>query len=122
MIMHKRVGGALAIFLLGAMTMANAQTPRLDPESFLPPAPVWKGASEKLIAQASNPWITPSEKTGLIETPNYDKTIAWLKTQEKSNGKVGAIGFCWGGGTVNNIATVAPDLLAAAGFSSVFAS
>ncbi len=40
-------------------------------------------------------------------------TIAWLKTQEKSNGKVGAIGFCWGGGTVNNIATVAPDLLAA---------
>jgi carboxymethylenebutenolidase len=40
-------------------------------------------------------------------------TIAWLKTHEKSNGKVGAMGFCWGGGTVNNIATVAPDLLAA---------
>ncbi len=85
MIMHKRVGGALAIFLLGAMTMANAQTPRLDPESFLPPAPVWKGASEKLIAQASNPWITPSEKTGLIETPNYDETIAWLKTVDRQS-------------------------------------
>jgi len=40
-------------------------------------------------------------------------TIAWLKTHAKSNGKVGAMGFCWGGGTVNNIATVAPDLLAA---------
>ncbi len=40
-------------------------------------------------------------------------TIAWLKTHDKSNGKVGAMGFCWGGGTVNNIATVAPDLLAA---------
>jgi len=40
-------------------------------------------------------------------------TIAWLKTHGKSNGKVGAMGFCWGGGTVNNIATVAPDLLAA---------
>lgn len=40
-------------------------------------------------------------------------TIAWLKTHKKSNGKVGAMGFCWGGGTVNNIATVAPDLLAA---------
>lgn len=40
-------------------------------------------------------------------------TIAWLKTHEKSNGKVGAMGFCWGGGTVNNLATVAPDLLAA---------
>ncbi|WP_439600927.1 dienelactone hydrolase family protein [Devosia sp.] len=40
-------------------------------------------------------------------------TIAWLKAHDKSNGKVGAMGFCWGGGTVNNIATVAPDLLAA---------
>jgi carboxymethylenebutenolidase len=40
-------------------------------------------------------------------------TIAWLKTHDRSNGKVGAMGFCWGGGTVNNIATVAPDLLAA---------
>lgn len=40
-------------------------------------------------------------------------TIAWLKTHAKANGKVGAMGFCWGGGTVNNIATVAPDLLAA---------
>ncbi|HEV2517619.1 MAG TPA: dienelactone hydrolase family protein [Devosia sp.] len=40
-------------------------------------------------------------------------TIAWLKTHAKTNGKVGAMGFCWGGGTVNNIATVAPDLLAA---------
>jgi carboxymethylenebutenolidase len=40
-------------------------------------------------------------------------TIAWLKMHEQSNGKVGAMGFCWGGGTVNNIATVAPDLLAA---------
>ena len=40
-------------------------------------------------------------------------TIAWLKTHAKVNGKVGAMGFCWGGGTVNNLATVAPDLLAA---------
>jgi len=40
-------------------------------------------------------------------------TIAWLKTHAKGNGKVGAMGFCWGGGTVNNLATVAPDLLAA---------
>ncbi|MBN9363087.1 MULTISPECIES: dienelactone hydrolase family protein [unclassified Devosia] len=44
---------------------------------------------------------------------NGVSTIAWLKTHDKSNGKVGAMGFCWGGGTVNNIATVAPDLLAA---------
>jgi carboxymethylenebutenolidase len=40
-------------------------------------------------------------------------TIAYLKTLPNSNGKVGAIGFCWGGGTVNNLAVASPDLLAA---------
>ena len=28
------------------------------------------------------------------------------------NGKVGAVGFCWGGGTVNNLAVASPDLAA----------
>ena len=40
-------------------------------------------------------------------------TIAFLKTVPKSTGKVGAIGFCWGGSTVNNLAVASPDLLAA---------
>jgi carboxymethylenebutenolidase len=40
-------------------------------------------------------------------------TIAYLETLPKSTGKVGAIGFCWGGGTVNNLAVASPDLLAA---------
>jgi carboxymethylenebutenolidase len=40
-------------------------------------------------------------------------TITWLQAHEKSNGRVGAMGFCWGGGTVNNLATTAPELLAA---------
>jgi carboxymethylenebutenolidase len=40
-------------------------------------------------------------------------TIAHLKTVAKSTGKVGAIGFCWGGGTVNSLAVASPDLLAA---------
>jgi carboxymethylenebutenolidase len=40
-------------------------------------------------------------------------TIAYLQSVPKSTGKVGAIGFCWGGGTVNNLAVASPDLLAA---------
>lgn len=40
-------------------------------------------------------------------------TIEWLQGHEKSTGKVGAMGFCWGGGTVNNIAIASPELLAA---------
>ena len=43
-------------------------------------------------------------------------TIAYLKTLPNVTGKVGAMGFCWGGGTVNNLATVAPDLAAAVAY------
>ena len=43
---------------------------------------------------------------------NGAATVTWLKGQEWSNGKVGAVGFCWGGGTVNNLAIASPDLVA----------
>ncbi|WP_292632407.1 dienelactone hydrolase family protein, partial [Mesorhizobium sp.] len=39
-------------------------------------------------------------------------TVAFLKSDKDGNGKVGAIGFCWGGGTVNMLAINAPDLSA----------
>lgn len=39
-------------------------------------------------------------------------TIAYLKGEKDGNGKVGAVGFCWGGGTVNTLAVNAPDLAA----------
>ncbi|MDF2812094.1 MAG: carboxymethylenebutenolidase [Microvirga sp.] len=38
--------------------------------------------------------------------------VAYLKGHPDSNGKVGAIGFCWGGGAVNNLAVAEPDLSA----------
>ncbi len=50
-----------------------------DPGGILPPAPPWSGASEALIAKPDHPWITPSEQTGLTDSPTYDETIAWLK-------------------------------------------
>jgi carboxymethylenebutenolidase len=37
-------------------------------------------------------------------------TVAYLKSRDDVNGKVGAVGFCWGGGAVNNLATASPDL------------
>jgi carboxymethylenebutenolidase len=46
-------------------------------------------------------------------TANGVATVAYLKEHEKSNGNVGAVGFCWGGGTVNNLAVASPDLRAA---------
>jgi carboxymethylenebutenolidase len=36
--------------------------------------------------------------------------IAFLQADPRCNGKVGAVGFCWGGGMVNIIATRLPEL------------
>lgn len=41
---------------------------------------------------------------------NGEATRAFLAAHEKVNGKVGAIGFCWGGGIVNRMAVAAPEL------------
>jgi carboxymethylenebutenolidase len=40
----------------------------------------------------------------------------WLKARPESSGKLGAVGFCFGGGVVNNLAVRMPDLDAAAPF------
>jgi carboxymethylenebutenolidase len=37
----------------------------------------------------------------------------WLKAHPKSNGKVGAVGFCYGGGVVNTLAVRIPGTIAA---------
>jgi len=43
-------------------------------------------------------------------------TVTFLGSHEAGNGKVGAVGFCWGGGTVNDIAVASPDLDAAVAY------
>ena len=41
---------------------------------------------------------------------NGEATRAFLAAHEKVNGKVGAIGFCWGGGMVNRMAVTSREL------------
>ncbi|HEX2020292.1 MAG TPA: dienelactone hydrolase family protein [Aurantimonas sp.] len=55
----------------------------------------------------------------LIGGLDGERTIAeavgsreWLAEMPASNGKVGAVGFCWGGGLVNNLAVADPELVA----------
>ena len=47
---------------------------------------------------------------------NYVAAIKYLKTHPQSTGKVGCMGFCWGGGMTNQVAVNAPDLNAAVPF------
>src|SRR4051794_10830044 len=62
--------------ILGAfLALATAIASAAD---LLPPLRAWTGVSEALIAKSDDPWITPSEKTGLTETPDYDETIGYL--------------------------------------------
>ncbi|SCX16753.1 dienelactone hydrolase family protein [Agrobacterium rosae] len=41
---------------------------------------------------------------------NAEATRLWLTKRDGSNGKVGAVGFCWGGGVVNRFATKSQGL------------
>lgn len=47
---------------------------------------------------------------GAETTANAAAARGWLALHEKTNGKVGAVGFCWGGGLVNQLAVNDPDL------------
>jgi len=56
------------------------------------------------------------EMIGQLKQPDviaYGKAaVAYLKGRPDGNGKVGAVGFCWGGGAVNNLAVNEPGLTA----------
>jgi carboxymethylenebutenolidase len=43
-------------------------------------------------------------------------TVGFLETHPESTGKVGAIGFCWGGGMINQLAAASPKLNAAVAY------
>jgi len=43
-------------------------------------------------------------------------SAAWLKARTDGNGKLGVVGFCWGGGMVHSLATRLPDLTAGVPF------
>ena len=59
----------------------------------------------------------------MIGTLNADETaqriaaaVPFLEHHAESTGKVGAVGFCWGGGMVNRLAVRSPDLKAAVAY------
>ena len=74
-----------------------------------------------LLSQIGGTPSNEEEATQLIRKIDGAKTlgdgvaaVSYLKSHPSSTGKIGAIGFCWGGGMVNLIAANSPDLIAAA--------
>lgn len=47
---------------------------------------------------------------------DFVAAFEWLKASDATTGRVGAVGFCWGGGMVNWLATQRTDLAAAVPF------
>lgn len=54
------------------------------------------------------------EMIGTLNAPDVTSwaqgAVAYLRGHEASNGKVGAVGFCWGGGVIGRLAVAEPTL------------
>jgi hypothetical protein len=48
-------------------------------KAILPPELPWAGQSRSRARPPGDPWATPAERSGLLETPRYDETVAWLR-------------------------------------------
>lgn len=66
---------------------------------------------------------TEDEARGLFQKLDRDKTredmvaaVTFLQSRPESTGRVGAVGFCWGGSTVSMLATRVPALAAVVPF------
>jgi carboxymethylenebutenolidase len=63
------------------------------------------------------------EMFGALDADETARRIAaalpFLEHHAQSNGKVGIVGFCWGGGMVNRVAVLSPDLKAAVAYYGV---
>ncbi len=77
----RRESGSLITFAAVALlTLTNASFGQHDSrQSVLPTEIPWSGDSERLVAAPGDPWITPSEASGLTRTPRYDETVEWLR-------------------------------------------
>lgn len=73
-----RLASILLVLLPSVLLAADPPAlPSLD--EVLPPNVPWSGKSESIVVPATDPWVTPSERSGLTTTPSYDETVSWLR-------------------------------------------
>ena len=87
-------------------------TRRLALEGFLAMAPDLLSPSGGTPDDQDRAREMISELSPDITGSNLVAALGYLARHQSSNGNVGAIGFCWGGGQVNRLAVLAPDLKA----------
>jgi len=91
-------------------------TRRVALEGFLAMAP---DALSPLGGTPEDPDKAPSMIQTLDNQSNIQNFLAavrYLMTHPASTGKVGVVGFCWGGGIANQLAVNSPDLIAVVPF------
>ncbi|MFT4254326.1 MAG: M14 family metallopeptidase [Caulobacter sp.] len=77
---------ALAAALMASASMAQTPTNKPWDEAFLPPAPHWQGASQALIRDKADPWVTAFEADPEHDfSPNYADTRAWFDRLDKAS-------------------------------------
>lgn len=89
---------------------------RLALEGFLALAPDFLSPLGGTPADEDEARAMISELDGLATLENAVAAVSFLETHPASNGNVGAVGFCWGGGLVNQLATAAEGLDAAVAY------
>jgi murein tripeptide amidase MpaA len=78
---------ALAALLMTSTSMAQTPSAKAPwDEAFLPPAPPWQGASQALLRDASDPWVTAFEADPAHDfSPNYVETRKWFDRLDKAS-------------------------------------
>ena len=78
--MTQWISAVLAGLLVVSATPAHASESEAahHPMAPLPPVLEWSGPSENLALAPDHEWATPCEESRLLESPDYDETVAWL--------------------------------------------
>lgn len=75
-----------ALLLIGLAAPLGGEPPHLGA---LPPLAPWDGAASRaVLVLPDDPWATPFERSGLVDSPSYDETVAWLRRLVEASPKL----------------------------------
>ncbi len=100
--MNRGYGALLLATTLSWPAAGEVQRVAIDPASLLPPEMEWAGASQALVADPEDPWLTPAEASDFNTTPSYEETMEWLRRLVAASPKLElvSVGRSWEGRSV----------------------